>query len=67
MEESRIYDNICKKTKKVEISINELEKRAHISTGSIYKWNTVSPTIRNIKKVADILNCSIEDLLPNKK
>lgn len=58
-----IYDNICDKAKELGISINLLEKTAGVSVGSICKWNTVSPTVRSLKKVADILKCSVDDLI----
>ena len=49
-----IYENICKLAKERGISINKLEEKANVSTGSICKWgNSVSPTVKNIKKVAD--------------
>lgn len=63
MSEVLIYDNICREAKKVGISINALEKDCSLAIGSICKWNSVSPTVRSLKKVADALGCSIEDLL----
>ncbi len=59
-----IYQNICIQAKKCGISINKLEEKANISTGSICKWGkSVSPTVKNIKKVADILECTVDELL----
>ena len=58
-----IYNNVCNKSKQLGISINALEKRADLSVGSICKWNVVSPTARSLKKVADILKCSVDELL----
>ena len=59
-----IYNKICKLAKKKGISINRLEQEANVSTGSICKWGiSVSPTVKNIKKVADILECSVDELL----
>ena len=40
-----------------------VEKETNLGIGSLCKWNTVSPTIRNLKKVADYLGVSIEELL----
>ena len=41
-----IYENICKMAKKRGISINKLEEKAGLSTGSICKWGkSVSPTV----------------------
>lgn len=59
----KIYDNICHKSKKIGLSINSIEKEAGIAIGSMCKWNTVSPTARSLKKVADILKCTVDDLL----
>lgn len=51
-----IYDNIFERAKKRGISINKLEEQAELSKGSICKWGkSVSPTVKSIKKVADIL------------
>ena len=58
-----IFDKVQAIAKARNLSINELEKKAGVSVGSTYKWNTVSPTIRNLEKVANVLNCEITDLL----
>lgn len=59
-----IYNKICIIAKKKGISINRLEQEANVSTGSICKWgSSVSPTVKNIKKVADVLGCSVDELL----
>ena len=58
-----IFDNIQAMAKKKKLSINELEKKAGVSIGSTYKWNTVSPTIKNLEKVSVALGCTIEELL----
>lgn len=58
-----VYDNIKKIAKTTGISINAIEKRAGLSIGSVCKWNTVSPTASSLLKVAQILGCSINDLL----
>lgn len=63
MSNMRIYDNICMVAKKTGISINSIEKIAELSTGSLCKWNTVSPSVRSLKKVAKVLNVPVEKLL----
>lgn len=60
---ARIFDNIRTIARVKNIPIYELEKKAGISTGSTYKWNSVSPTVRNLEKVATVLGCTIEELL----
>ena len=62
-----IFDRISKKAAEQGISINKLEKDAGVSIGSVYKWNSVSPTVRNLAKVAIVLNCSIDELLKDEK
>ncbi|MFR1871722.1 MAG: helix-turn-helix domain-containing protein [Faecalimonas umbilicata] len=61
--ENNIFDKVSKKAVEKGISINLLENRAGVSTGSIYKWNTVSPTVRSLSKVARVLGCTIDELL----
>lgn len=59
-----IYRNICRLAKKEGLSINKLEQEAGLSSGSICKWgNSVSPTVRSVKAVADILGVTVDDLL----
>ena len=60
---ARIFDNIRTIARVKNIPIYELEKKAGVSTGSTYKWNSVSPTVRNLEKVATVLGCTIEELL----
>lgn len=58
-----IFNNIYKKATEKNISINALEEKAGVSKGSIYKWDSVSPTIKNLSKVANVLECSADDLI----
>lgn len=58
-----IFNNIYKKATEKNISINALEEKAGVSKGSIYKWDSVSPTIKNLSKVANVLECSVDDLI----
>lgn len=67
MREIMIYTNIRKKAKLAGLSIHSLEKKANLSVGSICKWNVVSPTARSLKSVADILNCTVDELLYTEK
>ncbi len=59
-----IYENICKIAKEKNLSINQIEKETGLSTGSICKWGKdVSPTIKSIKKVADMLGKTVDELI----
>ena len=62
-ENNHIFDNISKLAEEKGLSINMLEEKAGIATGSVYKWKTVSPTIRSISKVAKVLGCSVDNLI----
>lgn len=63
MKNPAVYSNIQKQAKALGVTINYVEKQAKLSTGSMCKWNDVSPTVRNLKKVADVLHCTVDDLL----
>lgn len=58
-----VFDNIKKRAKRAGISINSLEKEAGVSIGSVYKWNAVSPTASSLLRVANVLGCTVDDLL----
>lgn len=45
------------------MSINSIEKSLGLGVGSICKWNSVSPTVRNLQAVAKTLDCSVDDLM----
>lgn len=63
-----IYENICRIAKEKGYSIASLEREAEMSVGSICKWGkNVSPTVKHIKKVADILDCTIDELITGKE
>lgn len=59
----RIYDAILEKSKENSISINTLEEKVGLGKGSMCKWNKVAPSVISLKKVADELGCSIDELL----
>lgn len=63
-----IYENICRIAKEKGFSIAFIERQAKMSVGSICKWeNSANPTVRNLKKVADVLECTLDDLLKSKE
>ena len=63
IERIMVYDNVRKCAKLAGISINALEKETGLSIGSICKWNTVSPTVGSLLKVANVLGVTVNDLL----
>lgn len=57
------YDKIKSKAKDQKISIIDLERSAKIGIGSVGKWNDVSPTAKSLKAVADVLGCTVDELI----
>lgn len=62
-----IYDNICRYAVKRELTIKRLEKKSGLKNGTIGKWRTSSPTVKNLQKVADALGVSVNTLLREEK
>lgn len=58
-----LYDNIKKMCERKEVSVGRIEKDLNFSNGCICKWNENEPGIRKVKKVADYLGVTIEELL----
>lgn len=58
-----IYDNIKKVCEEKGISVTKVEKMAGLSNGAISKWNTSSPTVDNLKAVANVLKVSVKKLI----
>ncbi len=58
-----IYKNIKKICDSKKISIRELECRAELGNGTISGWKTSSPTVEKLKRVADVLECTIDKLI----
>lgn len=58
-----IYDIISALAKERKITIASIEREAGLANGSICKWNHVSPSVGNLKKVADALGVTVNDLI----
>lgn len=58
-----IYKKIKKICDSKGISISRLEKNCEIGNGTIRGWEKSNPRIDSLKKVADYLNISIEQLM----
>ena len=57
-----IYDKVKEICKEKCISIASVEKKAGLGNGAITKWNSSSPTIENLKSVADVLGVTVDEL-----
>lgn len=58
-----IYDKVKEICKEKNISIASVEKKAGLGNGAITKWNSSSPTVDNLKVVADILEVTVDELI----
>lgn len=58
-----IYEKIQDICKEKGISIAELEREAGLTNGTIGKWRTSSPTIKNLQSVAKVLKVKIQKLV----
>lgn len=58
-----IFGNICKLCDSKGISIAKLERELMFGNATIRGWDTSSPRVENIKKVADYFGCTVDDLL----
>lgn len=62
-----IYDKIKEICKEKNISIASVEKKAGLGNGAITKWNSSSPTVDNLKTVADVLEIDVTEFLDDTK
>lgn len=58
-----IYKNIKMIADKKGIPITVLEEKCGLARGTIFKWSDCSPTVANLKKVADVLKVKVDTLL----
>ena len=58
-----LYDRVKAFANDKGLSIAALETRAQIANGTIAGWRTGRPYADTLKKIADVLEVSIEDLL----
>ena len=58
-----IVKNISTLCKENKISIARLEKELGIGNGTIGRWEKSSPTVENLKKVADYFGVTVNDLI----
>lgn len=62
-----LYDKIKEIAEAKNVSIYRIERDADLSNGTISKWNDSHPEARNLKKVADYLSVTMEELLEVKE
>ncbi len=58
-----IYTNIISLCKARNISVSKMEMETGLANGTVGKWRKVSPTIDNVKKVAEFFGVTIDSLV----
>lgn len=58
-----ILENIRRLCSKKPVSIARLERETGIGNGTINRWDKVSPSIDNVRKVADYFGVSVDTLI----
>ena len=58
-----LFKNITRICKEKGIAISRLERECGISNGTIGRWGTSSPTVENVRKVAEFLGTTVDALL----
>ena len=58
-----LLERIKQLCEKNETNIAKLETDLGLGRGTIYKWATVSPSVVNLKKVADYFHVSLDELM----
>lgn len=60
-----IYERVKSTAQTQGLSLKQLESKAGLGDGAIYKWKKYTPRGANIQKVADVLGVSVDYLLGN--
>lgn len=58
-----IYNNVKVKCAEKHITVLFLEKKLNFPRSSICKWDKNVPGVEKVKAVADVLECTVDELL----
>lgn len=58
-----MYQKIKEICREKKVSISKMERDLGFPRGYIFKWTKIEPGSQKLKKVADYLNVSIEELI----
>lgn len=62
-----ILDNIKRLCREHKTNITNMEKEVGLGFGTVYKWGKVSPSVYNLKLVADYFGVTIDQLMDEKR
>lgn len=58
-----LFTKISALCKEKNISVAKLEQMAGLGNATIRRWDVSTPTVGNLKRVADELGCTVAELL----
>lgn len=58
-----LLKNIIRLCKEKNVSVAKLERETGISNGTISRWGTSSPTVENVRKVAEFFGVTVDALI----
>lgn len=58
-----MFDKILALCEEKKISLAELERQANLEPRTIYKWKTVTPSVKRAYAVANVLGVTVEELM----
>lgn len=58
-----LYDKIKEVAQTRNVSIYRIERDLKFSNGSLRKWNNSTPSVTSLKKVANYLDVTLDELL----
>ncbi|CYX48910.1 helix-turn-helix domain-containing protein [Streptococcus suis] len=58
-----LYDKIKEVAQTRKVSIYRIERDLEFSNGSLRKWNESTPSVTSLKKVANYLDVTLDELL----
>lgn len=57
-----IYKAIKIRATRMDVSIAKIERKADLANGTIGKWRTNRPYADSLRRVADVLGCTVNDI-----
>lgn len=58
-----IYERIIKLIEEQRLTKSKVEKAANLGNGTIESWRDGNPSILKLEAVANVLGCTVEDLI----
>ena len=59
----KLVDKVKEACARRGVTVTEVEKAAGLPDNAIYKWDKHSPSIDRVKRVADVLQVTVDQLI----